>query len=137
MVNTVERITHEQARSAAIRLINSHFNNPDQAKCSIPCDKNDDDILLMDYIGQQVSNSAAMNAQSVQPATGDAAMLAMENATNENLLRFYIRELKKTYQLVDELIEVLTDAHSYVEPDVIRERVGKAIIVARNFKVGK
>lgn len=67
----------------------------------------------------------------------EVAGLRHENAGNENLLRFYISELKKTHNLVEKLITVLTDAHSYIEADAIRESVGTAIIVGKNFRVGK
>ena len=46
-------VTHEQAMEALRRLIHSHFNEPDAARCSIPANPNDDDLLLSDYIKQQ------------------------------------------------------------------------------------
>lgn len=49
-----EKITHEQAREAATRLIHSHFGQKPHAKISIPAKLDDDDILIMDYIEQQL-----------------------------------------------------------------------------------
>ena len=46
-------ITHDQARIAASRLINSIYNRPPRAVFSIPADDKDDDIVLMAYIAQQ------------------------------------------------------------------------------------
>lgn len=49
-------ITHERARESAQRLINSHFNNPDKARVSIPARSDyDDDLIIMEYINQQES----------------------------------------------------------------------------------
>lgn len=46
-------VTHERARLAARRLVNSHFHNPDTARMSIPVNVDDDDIVINDYISQQ------------------------------------------------------------------------------------
>lgn len=46
-------VTHAEARAAALRLINSHFRQPDGARCTIPRDPMDDDILICDYIDEQ------------------------------------------------------------------------------------
>jgi hypothetical protein len=43
-------VTAEEAIGAFRRLVNSHFNNKDQARCSIPADHRDDDITLGDYL---------------------------------------------------------------------------------------
>lgn len=46
-------VTHEEARTAALRLIHSHFHTPDQARMSIPAQFDDDDCTIMDYINEQ------------------------------------------------------------------------------------
>lgn len=46
-------VTHEEASMAAQRLVNSHFNNEDRARMSIPVRAEDDDVLLSDYIREQ------------------------------------------------------------------------------------
>lgn len=48
-------VTHDEARAAAQRFIDGHFNNPgERPRISIPADlERDDDVLLMDYIEQQ------------------------------------------------------------------------------------
>jgi hypothetical protein len=43
-------VTKEEARLAAQRLINSHFNNPDRARMQIPVSPNDDDVTVMAFI---------------------------------------------------------------------------------------
>jgi hypothetical protein len=51
---TKRPIGHDEARAAAYRLVNSHFNNPDHARVSIPARPDyDDDLVLMAYIKQQ------------------------------------------------------------------------------------
>lgn len=47
-------ITHEQARHAALRLIHSHFGIAPHARMTIPVQADDDDVLIIDYIEQQV-----------------------------------------------------------------------------------
>jgi hypothetical protein len=51
------KVSHERAREAALRLVNSHFNNNREthphARMTIPVDVDDDDVVLMDYIHQQ------------------------------------------------------------------------------------
>lgn len=52
-------VSHERAREAAQRLINSHFNNNREtyphARCTIPVQPDDDDIVICDYITQQAN----------------------------------------------------------------------------------
>lgn len=55
------KITHDEARQAAQRLINSHFNNPNQARACIPVRDDDDDILICRYIDQQRSRDKERN----------------------------------------------------------------------------
>jgi len=50
-------VTHEEARKSALRLINSHFHNPNGAIASIPVQTTDDDVMIMDYIAEQESSS--------------------------------------------------------------------------------
>lgn len=47
------RVTHEEAAESAQRLVNSHFHNPDSARCSIPANPDDDDLIVTDYILEQ------------------------------------------------------------------------------------
>jgi hypothetical protein len=49
-----EPITHQQAREALQRLIHSHFGQTPHARITIPAQADDDDILLSDYITQQL-----------------------------------------------------------------------------------
>lgn len=46
-------VSHEEARESAQRLINSHFKNPDSARCQIPANPADDDLIVMDYIRER------------------------------------------------------------------------------------
>jgi hypothetical protein len=46
-------ITHEQARTALARLLNSIYDREPRARFSIPVDDKDDDIVLMAYIAQE------------------------------------------------------------------------------------
>lgn len=43
-------LTHQEARDACRRLINSHFHNDDRDRCSIPPSPSDDDLALSDYL---------------------------------------------------------------------------------------
>ena len=47
------KVNHEEALKAAHRLVNSHFRNPDSARCSIPVQADDDDVTVIDYIQEQ------------------------------------------------------------------------------------
>ena len=49
-----EPITHERAREAALRLIHSHFGTQPHARMTIPLNLDDDDVVIMDYIEQQL-----------------------------------------------------------------------------------
>jgi len=46
-------VTHEEAEEAARRLIHSHFGAADGARCQIPANPMDDDLLILDYIAEQ------------------------------------------------------------------------------------
>jgi len=46
-------VTHEEAKESARRLINSHFKNPERARCSIHANPADDDLIITDYIQEQ------------------------------------------------------------------------------------
>jgi hypothetical protein len=59
------RVTHDEALKSAHRLINSHFRNPDSARCSIPVDAADDDVTIIDYIHEQMD--AAHSSQLSPP----------------------------------------------------------------------
>ena len=56
---------------------------------------------------------------------------------DDNLLRFYISELKKTHTLVDDLVITLKDCHPHITNDSIRFRVGNMIVYADKFKKGE
>ena len=47
-------VSHERAREAAIRLIHSHFGQTPHARMTIPLNLDDDDVVIMDYIEQQL-----------------------------------------------------------------------------------
>jgi hypothetical protein len=47
-------ISHERAKAAAMRFIHSHFGQADHARITIPLNLDDDDVVLMDYIEQQL-----------------------------------------------------------------------------------
>jgi hypothetical protein len=49
-----EPITHQRAKEAAMRFIHSHFGQTDHARITIPLNLDDDDVVLMDYIEQQL-----------------------------------------------------------------------------------
>jgi hypothetical protein len=52
--DTKRLISHDEALEAAHRLINSHFGNPNSARCSIPANPDrDDDLVLCAYIRQR------------------------------------------------------------------------------------
>ncbi len=70
-------VTSKEAQEACNRLINSHFNNPDQARCTIPANVTDDDILLVDYLlecaeveAERDSLRAQLAAVTPQPHPG-------------------------------------------------------------------
>ena len=52
-------VTHDEAEAAAHRLIHSHFRTPNQARCSIPSDPMDDDLVICDYIREQRAKTQA------------------------------------------------------------------------------
>lgn len=53
------RVTKAEAMASAQRLINSHFNNKDSARVSIPVRFDDDDVTVTDYIRE--SNDVPMS----------------------------------------------------------------------------
>ena len=61
-------VTHERAREAARRLINSHFRNKDTAHMSIPVNVDDDDVVICDYIAQQALVAAASDGELLRAA---------------------------------------------------------------------
>jgi hypothetical protein len=56
----MEPISHERAQEAALRLIHSHFGTKPHARVHIPVDADDDDVVLMDYIQQQVAKEMGL-----------------------------------------------------------------------------
>ena len=52
---TKRAISHDEARDAMQRLVNSHFNNPgEHGRMNIPANPDrDDDLVLLAYIEQQ------------------------------------------------------------------------------------
>lgn len=63
------RVTHEEAAESAQRLVNSHFHNPDSARCSIPANPADDDLIVTDYILEQkeIEGEIAMSKEVELP----------------------------------------------------------------------
>jgi len=59
-------VTHEQAKQAARNLIDAHFNNKDGkgVLVSVPAQPDDDDILLVDYIVQQIERLETLTAEN-------------------------------------------------------------------------
>jgi hypothetical protein len=53
-----EPISHERAREAAMRLIHSHFGTEPHAVICIPATADDDDVVILDYIQQQIEKQA-------------------------------------------------------------------------------
>lgn len=47
-------ISHARAQEAATRLIHSHFGQGPHARITIPLSLDDDDVVIMDYIEQQL-----------------------------------------------------------------------------------
>jgi hypothetical protein len=62
-------VTHEEARAAVQRLVNSRFNNPDPARVSIPVQPDDDDIVATDYVLEQSAKDAAAEADAKAMST--------------------------------------------------------------------
>lgn len=51
----VTPISHTRAMEAATRLINSHFQQQEpRARISIPVSMDDDDVVILDYIAEQI-----------------------------------------------------------------------------------
>lgn len=46
-------VTHVEALKSAQRLIHSHFHQPNGARCHIPLQADDDDVVVTDYILEQ------------------------------------------------------------------------------------
>lgn len=47
-------VSHQEAMASAHRLINSHFHNQDRARMQIPANPADDDMIICDYIHEQM-----------------------------------------------------------------------------------
>lgn len=65
---TKRAISHDEAREAMQRLVNSHFNNPrdthEHGRMSIPANPDrDDDLVLSAYIKQRRDDTAALERQ--------------------------------------------------------------------------
>lgn len=74
---------------------------------------------------------------SAQPEAVTNAGDVCKQVCDDNLLRFYISELKKTHTLVDNLVMTLKDCHPHISNDSIRARVGNMIVYADKFKKGE
>ena len=58
-------ITRERGHEAVQRLVNSHFNNANRARCSIPADReNDDDLVAFDYLAQLEAELATLRSEN-------------------------------------------------------------------------
>lgn len=56
-------VTAAEAKKSVQRLINSHFNNDDQARVCIPRRLDDDDIIASDYVEESAAQIAALTAE--------------------------------------------------------------------------
>jgi hypothetical protein len=75
------RVTHDEALKSAHRLINSHFHNPDSARCSIPVNAADDDVTIIDYIHEQM---AAAHSSHLSPEETIRYLLLSEDAPDDS-----------------------------------------------------
>ena len=57
-------VSHKRALEAAHRLYKSNFGQPEKPRISIPAKADDDDVVLIDYIWQQM----AKETTRMQPA---------------------------------------------------------------------
>lgn len=78
---TQRPISHDEAREAMQRLVNSHFNNPrdkyEHARMSIPANPDrDDDLVLSAYIEQQRAKDVQGRSELDQRADMMAAHAA-------------------------------------------------------------
>lgn len=72
------RVTAEEAMESVDRLINSHFGNPRKARCSIPANVADDDLVASDYVRQSAAEIAALKARVAELGaehTNDGAVI--------------------------------------------------------------
>ncbi len=53
-------ISHERAAEAAHRLIHSHFGQQPYARIHIPVDQDDDDVVICEYIEQQIEKELGL-----------------------------------------------------------------------------
>jgi len=77
-------VTHEEGAASIQRLINSHFNNENRARCSIPVRADDDDILASDYAQECAERIAKLEAENARlesdnKALRDAAWVLFES----------------------------------------------------------
>lgn len=54
------KVSHEEAKQSAKRLVNSHFHNKDSARVSIPAHPADDDLVVTDYIAERKAENERM-----------------------------------------------------------------------------
>jgi hypothetical protein len=64
-------VSHEEARRAVQRLINSHFGNPRPAVVRLPAQPDDDDLLAVAYIAQQEDRERWLHACVMPAPPGD------------------------------------------------------------------
>lgn len=70
-------ITPERASEAVQRLINSHFNNDRRARCSIPANQDDDDLVASRFVKQYaalLASHARLEAENAQLRSQVAAL---------------------------------------------------------------
>ena len=81
---TDTKITAEQAKDSAIRLINSHFNQRPEARTRIPATPQDDDLLIMAYISQSEREIAELlgHAEKYRQAIAQG-LLALQELARE------------------------------------------------------
>lgn len=81
-------VTHEEALASARRLINSHFHNGNQARCSIPAQPEDDDLIITDYILEQTNKVGALDAIKLE-SKGTYALQLKEEISDADMESLY------------------------------------------------
>ena len=93
-------VTADEARTAVTRLINSHFRNANSARCSIPLNAMDDDVVAADYVEEA--------SERIKELEAKLAALDWTEITESNLpkvgdevMRFRADKIRQTVYAVD------------------------------------
>ena len=93
-------VTADAARTAVTRLINSHFRNANSARCSIPLNAMDDDVVAADYVEEA--------SERIKELEAKLAALDWTEITESNLpkvgdevMRFRADKIRQTVYAVD------------------------------------